>query len=115
MRKAHGGKFAGHFAECKVYSTLRKMYWWKTMKADIRRYCHACLTCATRNGTGRAIRPKLQPIPVLGGPFHRLGVDMLQLPLSYDGNQYAIVFMDYCTKWQEVFATPNQTSETALS
>ena len=46
---------------------------------------------------------------------------MLQLPLSYDGNQYAIVFMDYCTKWPEVFActkwpevfaAPNQTSET---
>ena len=81
------------------------------MRADIRRYCRACLTCATRKGIGRAIRPNLQPIPV-GGPFHRLGVDVLQLPLSYNSNQYAIVFMDFCTKWLKVFAAPNQTSET---
>ena len=81
------------------------------MRADIHRYCRACLTCVTRKGIGRAIRPNLQPIPV-GGPFHRLGVDVLQLPLSYDSNQYAIVFMDYCTKWLKVFAAPNQTSET---
>ena len=52
MREAHGGKFAGHFAERNVYSTLRRKYWWKTMRADIRRYCRAYLTFATRKGTG---------------------------------------------------------------
>lgn len=54
---------------------------------------------------GRAIRPTL---PV-GGPFHRVGVDVLQLPLTLEGNQYAVVFM---TKWVEVFAIPNQKAET---
>jgi len=41
-----------------------------------------------------------------------LGVDVLQLPLSHNGYQYAIVCMDYFTKWPEVFATEDQTAET---
>ena len=29
--------------------------------------------------------------------------------MSYDGNRYAVVFVDYLTKWPEVFAVPDQT------
>ena len=56
-------------------------------------------------------RPPLQPIPVCG-PFHRIGVDYLQLPQSFDGNCYAVVFMDYFTKWPEVFAVADQQAST---
>ena len=111
LKESHSGKFAGHFAERKLYATLRTKYWWDNMRSDVRKHCRSCLTCASRKGPGRAPSPKLQPIPV-GGPFHRVGVDVLQLPLSHEGNQYAVVFMDYLTKWPEVFAVPNQKAET---
>ena len=111
LEEAHSGRFAGHFAERRVYDTLKKSYWWKGMRAAVRRHCRSCLTCATRKGTGRASRPPLQPIAV-GGPFHRMGVDVLQLPLTESGNQYAIVFLDYLTKWAEVFPVANQSAVT---
>ena len=111
MKDAHGGKFSGHFAEKRIYDLLRRSYWWPSMRSDIRHYCRSCLVCATKRGTGRACQPPLQSIPV-GGPFHRVGVDVLQLPLSERGNKYAVVFIDYLTKWVEVFAVPNQTAET---
>ena len=41
-----------------------------------------------------------------------MGVDVLQLPKSYDGNRYAVVFVDYLTKWPEVFATADQSALT---
>lgn len=88
LQEHHGGKFAGHFAERKVYSTLHRKYWWKGMWADVRHHYHSCLTCATRKGTGRASQPPLKPIEV-GGPFHRVGVDVLQLPLTENGNIYS--------------------------
>ena len=53
LEEYRGGRFAGHFAERKMYNTLRRRYWWKGMLADTRRYCRSCLTCATRKGTGR--------------------------------------------------------------
>ena len=50
--------------------------------------------CSVHKGTGPSIKPALQAIPV-GGPFHRMGVDVMQLPMTLEGNQYAVVFIDY--------------------
>ena len=80
---------------------LSKHYWWSGMRSDIGRWCGACLMCATRR-VGRGVKPLLTPIPVRG-PFDRMGVDVLQMPISTRGHQYALVFMDYLTKWPEVF------------
>ena len=96
LKESHNGKFAGHFAEQKIYATLRERYWWRGMRNDVRCYCRSCLVCASRKGPGWRQRPNLQPIPA-GGPFHTVGVDVLQLPRSLEGNQYAIVFVDYLT------------------
>jgi len=51
------------------------------------------------------------PIPVAGA-FNRVGVDVIQFPVSRAGNRYGIVFMDYLTKWPEVFPAPDQTATT---
>ena len=60
---------------------------------------------------GQAIKPKLMLIPV-GGPFDRVGVDILQLPKSSRGHQYAVMFVDYLTKWPEVFPARDQSALT---
>ena len=57
------------------------------------------------------MKPLSTPIPV-GGLFDWVGVDVLQLPLSCQGNQYAVVFMNYLTMWPEVFAVPHHTALT---
>ena len=111
LKEYHVGKFAGHFAERKIYATMSRRYWWKGMRADVRRFCRRCLVCASRKGTGRKKRPPLQSVAV-GGPFEMVGVDVLQLPLSHQGHQYAVVFQDYLTKWPEVFAVADQKAET---
>ena len=69
-----------------------------------------CLTCVIRN-MGLQVKPLLTPIPV-GGPFDQVAVDVLQLPISRQGNRYAVIFMDYLTKWPEVFAVQDQTALT---
>ena len=80
------------------------------MRRDLDLWCRACVKCATRS-VGRAVRPRLTPVPV-GGPFDMVGVDVLQLPRTKRGNRYAVVFMDYLTKWPEVYATADQTAPT---
>ena len=37
-----------------------------------------------------------------------MGIDVLELPKTECGNQYAIVFQDFLTKRPMVFATPDQ-------
>ena len=108
--EAHEGPFGGHLREAKIHSELSRHYWWPGMRAELTHWCRSCLTCATQS-VGRPVRPSLMPIPV-AGPFNRVGVDVLQLPKTSTGNRYAVVFMDYLTKWPEVFATGNQTAAT---
>ena len=76
------------------------------MRKFVAEWCQSCLTCRSRHAGHPTIAP-MTPIPI-GGPFQKLGVDVLKLPQSYSGKKYAIVFMDYLTKWPEVFATINQ-------
>ena len=110
VQQSHGGSFGGHLGDAKVYGMLSRHYWWPRMRKDIAQWCKSCLPCATRQA-GRAVKPLLTPIPV-GGPFDRVGVDVVQLPVTQKGNKYAVVFMDYLTKWPEVFPTKDQTAPT---
>ena len=108
--EAHAGMFGGHLRGAKIHSQLSRHYWWPKMRADIEKWCRSCLVCATRH-VGHRVVPPLTPIPV-GGPFDRMGVDVVQLPRTRSGKQYAVVFVDYMTKWPEVFATSNQSAFT---
>ena len=108
--EVHSGKFGGHLRDAKTHGQLAKRYWWPGMRGDIIKWCRGCLICASRQ-VGRAVHPPLTPIPV-SGPFDRVGVDVLHFPKSAAGNQYAVVFVDYLTKWPEVFATPDQSAFT---
>lgn len=101
----HSGLFGGHLRSAKIHSQLVKHFWWPTMRADIVRWCRACQVCATRQ-VGKPIHPFLSPIPV-SAPFDQVGVDVIQFPPTSKGNRYAIVFMDYLTKWPEVFPSKN--------
>ena len=108
LEKAHKGRFAGHLSDRKVYDRLRRHVRWKGMRSDMVAFCRACLVCASRKG---GLKPPLTPIPV-GRLFHWVAVDILQLPLTTQGNCYVVVFMDYLTKWPVAFAIPDQKAET---
>ena len=111
LEETHSGPYAGHFAAKSLYDKLARRYWWRGMYVDVYKHCRGCLTCASYRGGGRRTKPPLMPIKV-GGPFERVGVDILEMPLTMDGNRYVVVFLDYLTKWVEAFAMPDQTSET---
>ena len=110
FRETHSGIFGAHLKDAKIHGELSKHYWWPKMRTDICKWCQSCLVCVTRQA-GRSIRPPLTPIPV-SGPFHQIGVDIIQFPKSHTGNRYGVVFVDYLTKWPEVFATSDQTALT---
>ncbi len=108
--EAHQGHFGGHLRDGKVHGQLARHYWWPRMRTDIVNWCRSCLTCARRR-IGKPEKPPLIPIPVTG-PFDRVGVDVIQFAKSQNGNKYAVVFVDYLTKWPEVFATSDQSALT---
>ena len=110
FEEVHVGRVGAHLSDVKVHSELRRHYWWTGMRRDITSWTRASLICATHS-PGRRCKPPLTPIPV-SGVFDRIGVDVLQLPRTKRGNRYAVVVVDYLTKWPEVYATQGQSSAT---
>ena len=107
MKENHSGIMAGHFSGQKLYNCLAKHWWWEGMYADTHHYCRNCPQCTISTGSGRQLKPPLQPIPV-SRPFQIIGVDIMDLPKTSRGNQHVVVFQDFLTKWPLVFPTPDQ-------
>ena len=80
------------------------------MYTDAMNYANNCPQCAIVEGTGRRQKPLLQPIAT-ERPFQIIGVDIMELPVTTQGNRYVVVFQDLFTKWPMVYPTPDQKTE----
>ena len=110
MEECHGGKFGGHFSGARLYNQLSRHWWWENMHADIVTFCKSCPECATATGGCRPSKPHLSPIPVQR-PFQIIGLDLMELPVTSQGNRYVVVFQDFLTKWPMVYPVPDQKTE----
>ena len=64
----------------------------------------------TGGGRVAVVNPPLQPIPVKR-VFQIVGVDIMDLPKTDQGNKHVLVFQDFLSKWPIVFPIPDQKSE----
>uniref|UniRef100_A0A914VEK8 RNA-directed DNA polymerase n=1 Tax=Plectus sambesii TaxID=2011161 RepID=A0A914VEK8_9BILA len=108
--EVHAGVFGGHLCFERVYYALAHTYYWPGMAKDVKRWLRSCLVCATSRDSPKH-RPPLNPIQT-EGIFDVLSVDVLEMPLTCNGNRYIVSFVDCFSKYCEAFATANQTAET---
>ena len=107
--ESHSGTMCGHFSGRRTYATLARQWWWEGMLTDVLQFAKNCPVCATVSGGGKVSRPPLHPIPVQR-LFQIVGVDVMDLPTTADGNCHVVVFQDYLTKWPLVYPVPDQKS-----
>ena len=96
-----------------MYAALVRSWWWDGMHADTLRFVRNCPACSIVSGGGKVTRPPLHPISVQR-PFQIIGVDVMDLPKTIDGNFDVVVFQEYLIKWPLVFAVPDQKSITLV-
>ena len=107
LRDTNSSAYGGHFSGQRLYTALMAHWWWEGMFNDARRFARAFPECVIITGGGRASRPPLHPIPV-SKPFQILGIDVMDLPLTDQGNKHVVVIQDLFTKWHLAFAVPDQ-------
>ncbi len=86
-------------------------YFWPFMVRQIKNYCRTCTVCATRNGQQKQSKLKLIPLPIVEEPMDRVGMDVLKLPMSVNGNNHVLVLQDYLTKYLFTYPLSNETAE----
>ena len=107
LEEVHAGPYGAHFSGQRMFSILVSSWWWERMFSDASRFAKACPECAITTGVGRRIKPPLHPIAVTR-PFQILGIDIMDLPLTDNGNRHVVVVQDLFTKWPFVFPVPDQ-------
>ena len=88
LKAAHND--SGHNGFPRTYSAIRRLYYWKGIKEDVRQHCTNCYTCqlhrtAAVKFEAKHFKPSMKPVDFiimdLIGEFH---------PPSSNGNRYAL-------------------------
>ena len=103
----------GHFGVRRTHSMLRNQYWWVGMHREVAAYVGKCEVCDRVRSSFNILLPQLKPSPIMGLGY-RWSLDFAGplLPTSR-GVKYVLVMVEYFSKWIELIALPQNSSELA--
>ncbi len=108
----HDDPLSGHLGRYKTYKRLPTLVYWLKMSLDVWEYVRCCQVCQVHKPEAQKPPGKLQQT-LVHAPWEMIGVDFMgPFPQSSSGNQYHIVFVDYYTRWIEMFPLRQATAET---
>ena len=111
IKMLHNDRTAGHLGTVRTRERVLERFFWPSVEKDVREHCETCMQCQRRS----------QPTPlrqagfrteVCSRPFERVALDITEMPMSSKGNKYALVIMDYFTKYVHIYPMPDQTAQT---
>ncbi len=103
LQLSHSIPWAGHLGKNKTTARIKKYFFWPGLKIDVAQFCKSCPVCQ-KVSLRRPLRAPLQPLPIIGTPFERLGMDVVgPVERSCSGNRFMLVITDYATRYPEVF------------
>ncbi len=95
----------------KTYLRIRQHFWWPRVCSDVLDYVRGCLVCTVGQRRVTPTAP-IQPHQVASYPFEFVAMDLLAMPLSKQGNQYACVIIDYFSRYAIVAPIPDKKAAT---
>lgn len=110
LYRSHDTPAAGHQGIEKILERLRQQAYWVNMSQDVEKHCSECQMCQ-RSKLPTPTRAPLASVPI-GKPWQMVAVDILEVPVSYQGHRYLLVVQDYFTKWADAIPLHNQTAAT---
>lgn len=103
---------SGHGGIFKTYKRIQEVAFWPGMWSDVKQWVKRCMKCQKLKSDNRKPAGKMQHT-VVTRPNEMLGVDIMgPLPLSSNRNEYLLVFVDYFTRWVEMFPMRSATART---
>uniref|UniRef100_A0A671TWU2 Gypsy retrotransposon integrase-like protein 1 n=1 Tax=Sparus aurata TaxID=8175 RepID=A0A671TWU2_SPAAU len=108
----HQDPLSGHLGRHKTHRRLQHLVYWPKLSWDVRQHVQNCQVCQKYKPENRKLSGKLQQT-VVQRPWEMLGMDLMgPFPRSSKQNVYLLVFVDYYSKWVELFPLRKATAET---
>ena len=114
LQWVHEHPVSGHMGTQKTVGRLLDRFSWPGMCHQAKTFCRSCVPCQRRNRpTPRRRAPMISEIT--NRPFERIALDITEMPVSTSGNKYALVVMDYFSKYVRIFPMKDQKAITVSS
>jgi hypothetical protein len=79
----HDSQLAGHLGFHKTLELIRRRYWWKGMRKEVKAYCQSCDTCQKAKVRRQSPAGKLMPLPIPERNWQYITMDFIvKLPKS---------------------------------
>jgi transposase InsO family protein len=105
----------GHFGVRRTHSMLQGQYWWMGMQQEVATYVGRCEVCDRVRSNFNTLSPQLQPLPIMGLGY-RWSLDFVgPLMTTSRGVKYVLVMVEHFSKWIELVALPQNSSELAAA
>jgi len=101
LRTYHTTPAAGHLGAAKTYPIIKRKYWWRGMREDVKRWIKACKACCAR----KTPRPTRAGDPAIicnaTAPWHTLAVDLMDAAAMKTSEGYSYILTATClfTRW----------------
>ena len=88
---------AGHVSYEVTLTTMENIVYWPSFRKDTRTFIDNCLICKEKSTA--SAKTSLGATPTPPHPWHTVGVDLLQLPVTAKENRYLMVLVDVLTRY----------------
>ena len=99
----------GHQGCARTFNLLKRKFWWKGMRRDVKNHLNSCITCS-KNLPNTSHHPQLHlEIPKL--PFACIAIATIgKLPVTTSGNRYSLTCIDLQTSYVIAVPMPDKTA-----
>jgi hypothetical protein len=106
INECHDTAVAGHGGVAKTISLITRLYYWPKLYQDVETYVHNCHSCQANKSSNQLPPGPLQSLPIPYRRWLEITMDLItQLPVTKDGNDAIVVWVDKLSKMVHYAAT----------
>ncbi|XP_054759514.2 uncharacterized protein K02A2.6-like [Lytechinus pictus] len=107
---------SAHQGIVRTKQRLRDIYWWSCMDRMVEDAIHNCSLCQSSDKVSNTRNTPLQSVPLPDGPWKKIGIDITgPFNTTQPSYKYAIVAIDYYSKWPEVAFVSEVTTHSVIT
>ena len=102
-----------HIGALKLYELVIQHVWNPSLRRVVKDACTTCQVCQKNKPVVRVVMPPTLKITTTE-PFELVAIDLVSLPVTYQGYCGLLVLVDHFTKWLAVSPIRNKRSQTIV-